>query len=276
MTKQIIMTSPASFGVQYDINPWMHGNLGAVDINRAVQQWSELRNVLWNAGVDVIVMPRAPDYCPDAVFTANAGLLYQNTFIPSRFKHEERQVEEPYFINWFLDHKYNVNLALPTDRNIQSFEGAGDALFSVDRTNLWYGFGFRSSFNYKHVLEELLPPEVMVRPLQLVDPRWYHLDTCFCPLDTGHLLWYPGAFTEYAQYTIELWYGENAIAVSEEDALRFACNAVSVDDSVVLPLVSIDLVSELVDHNLVPIQTNMSEFLKSGGACKCLTLEVIA
>ena len=269
--KQIIMTDPASFAVQYDINPWMHGNFGSINTNNATQQWRDLKSALEGAGADVIVLPPAPDNCPDAVFTANAGSLYKGSFIPSRFRHPERQVEEPYFIDWFLSQKYLVNLD-PPDR-AQSFEGAGDALFNVERNILWFGFGFRSSLSYTAVLKELLP--VTIYSLQLADPRWYHLDTCFCPLDTGHLLWYPPAFSEQAQKDILAVYGDKAIAVSEVDALSFACNAVSIDTTVVLPCVSTELISILTGHKLIPVQVNMSEFLKSGGACKCLTLEVI-
>ncbi len=39
---------------------------------------------------------------------ANAGLVYENMFIPSRFKHPERQVEEPYFEDLFRDYEYDI------------------------------------------------------------------------------------------------------------------------------------------------------------------------
>lgn len=276
--KQIIMTSPTSFAVHYVINPHMEGNEGAIDITKAVQQWSNLRNALIGASVDVIVMPQPPTYCPDAVFTANAGLIYQNKFLPSRFRYEERQAEETYFIDWYLKHCFNIlsDVEIEEPREFNSFEGAGDALFDKSKGILWYGFGFRSSLTYKSTLDrEFDETDMIVRPLGLVDPRWYHLDTCFCPLDNGGCLWYPGAFDEHAQYTIETWYGDSAIAVSEEDALGFACNAVSVGSTVITPTISEDLLYTLNERGYAVVQVEMSEFLKSGGACKCLTLEVI-
>jgi N-dimethylarginine dimethylaminohydrolase len=276
--KTILMTSPASFGVQYEINPWMEGNTGAVDINKAVQQWSELRNSMLVAGVDVVVLPKSPDYCPDAVFTANAGLIYKNKFISSRFRHDERAVEEPFFINWFRAHHYEIvdTASIEATRTVTSFEGAGDALFNINRNILWMGFGFRTSLSFKTFFDQCFDKtDVIVRPLQLVDPRFYHLDTCFCPTDLGHVIWYPKAFDEHAQYVIESWYSTSLIDVSEEDAINFACNAVSCGKDLFMPKISAVLRARLTELGYTVWEHDMSEFLKSGGACKCLTLEVI-
>lgn len=274
MTKQIIMTSPTSFGVQYEINPWMKDNEGLVDQTKAAQQWSELRNTLTSIGADVLVMPRPPENCPDAVFTANAGLIYKGNFIPSRFHHDERAVEEPYFINWMMRY-FRVELQhLPGTREQLSFEGAGDALFDA-KENLWMGFGFRTKLGYKYVLDRFFEnTNVIVRPLELRDPRFYHLDTCFCPLDTGEVLWFPDAFNDHSQYVIEGMFKGKLIPVSEQDAIRFACNAVSVGEHVVLPEVTPYLRQHLSSRGYNVHEHDMSEFIKSGGACKCLTLQV--
>lgn len=275
--KQILMTSPANFNVQYEINPWMNGNLGAVDVTKAAQQWSDLRSALIASGADVIVLPKSPEYCPDAVFTANAGITYYGKFLPARFKYDERAAEEPFFINWFQQHGFEVETRVPNqDRNRFSFEGAGDALFDAEREILWYGIGFRSSFEFKPFLDEYFDAtNVIVRPLELVNPNFYHLDTCFCPLDTGELLWYPGAFSEYSQMVIESWYDGKQIKVHEEDAHLFACNSVSVGKCVVMPKVTPFLRSKLESRGYDVFECDMSEFMKSGGASKCLTLEIV-
>jgi N-dimethylarginine dimethylaminohydrolase len=275
--KQILMTSPVNFNVQYEINPWMNGNLGAVDVKRAAQQWSELRNALAAAGADIIVLPKSPEYCPDAVFTANAGLIYGNHFLPSRFKHEERAIEEPFFINWFTQQKFDVDSRIPnTGRNRCSFEGAGDGLFNRNRSILWYGMGFRSSFEFKALLDQFFEgTDVIVRPLELVNPSFYHLDTCFCPLDTGELLWYPEAFSEYSQMVIDSWYEDKQIRVHAEDAQLFACSSVSIGKSLVTPRITPFLRNSLKTRGYEVTECDMSEFMKSGGAAKCLTLEVV-
>jgi N-dimethylarginine dimethylaminohydrolase len=275
--KQIVMAPPDKFGVQYEINAWMKGNVDTVDVHKAAQQWSNLRNMLVQVGVDVIVMPSPPLECPDAVFTANAGLIYKDIFIPSQFEHPERQAEEPYFIEYF-ERKFHLNpINEESDGRRLSFEGAGDALFSKDRKRLFMGFGFRTHGDAKFALDYLLEQhETLVVPLRLVDPRWYHLDTAFCPLDTGEVLWYPDAFDKYSQSIIEAWYpGDMNIKVSEEDALQFACNAVSVGESIVMPKQTDDLFFNLMDRGYKVHTVDMSQFLRSGGACKCLTLEVI-
>lgn len=271
MAKQIIMCPPDKFAVEYEINPWMKGNVETVNSFKAHQQWNECRNALVTSGADVIVMPSPPVGCPDAVFAANAGLIFKNKFILSRFKHPERQAEEPYFSNYFMS---KFDLWIPEAE--PSNEGAGDALFSSDRQRLFMGFGFRTHGDFKFKLDVLLEDDgVYVIPLRLVDPRWYHLDTAFCPLDTGEVLWYPGAFDAYSQSIVEAWYKDKMIAVSEEDALRFACNAVSIGNTIVMPHQSDELYFKLTDRGYRVVSVDMSQFLRSGGACKCLTLEVV-
>lgn len=280
MTKQIIMCPPHQFAVRYSINPWMEGNLDSVDTFQAHQQWLGCRNALVQAGADVIVMPTPPENCPDAVFAANAGLVYKGMFTPSYFKHPERQVEEEYFINYFVNEKKFVRPIHYSQPNPSkprtSFEGAGDALFSADRTKLFMGYGFRTDADFKWVLDHHYEAtDAIVTPLRLVDPRWYHLDTCFCPLDTGEVLWYRGAFDEYSQSIIDAWYEDKMIEVSEDDALLFACNSVSIGNTIVMPLHSDELFMKLTDRGYRVITVPMSQFLRSGGACKCLTLELV-
>jgi N-dimethylarginine dimethylaminohydrolase len=281
--KQILMCPPTKFQVSYEINVHMEGQIGTTDKFQVVKQWSDLRNALVSAGADVVVCPEPPDYCPDAVFMANAGLIFKDTFIPSQFKHEERRVEEPFFRNWFNEKGFeessfsNYEMSPEEHRPRITFEGAGDALFSADRKTLWMGYGFRTHSDAKHALDWIFEwdEDVIVRPLKLVDPRWYHLDTCFCPLDNGDVLWYPNAFDEYSRDYIETWYpGSRNIKVSEEDALAFACNSISVGRHIVMPQISDDLLFELVKRGFQVSICDMSQFLRSGGACKCLTLEV--
>lgn len=276
------MCPPTKFDVNYIINPWMEGNIDKVDKHRAAQQWSDVRNALVQAGADVIVCPTPSADCPDAVFMANAGLMYNNTVIISHFKHEERVPEEAFFKKWFHNHHYetpNTDYFVEGNtRKQMSFEGAGDALFNVDRSILWMGFGFRSTLSYKRFIEVALEKygeKIIVRPLELVNPNFYHLDTCFCPLDSGELLWYPDAFSEHSRYVIESWYAGKSITVETVDAMKFACNAVSVGKTIVLPEITPSLAFQLEDRGYNVVQVNMDQFLRSGGACKCLTLEAI-
>jgi N-dimethylarginine dimethylaminohydrolase len=109
----------------------------------------------------------------------------------------------------------------------------------------------------------------------LVDPRFYHLDTCFCPLSNGDVMYYPAAFDAESQKRIESRYSAaKRIRVSEADALRFACNAVNVGRTILLNQISAELSAELQSRGFHVIEVELSEFLKAGGAAKCLVLRL--
>ena len=203
------------------------------------------------------------------VFSANAGLVLGKNVVLSRFLHKERQGEEPYFQQWFEQNGFNV-YTLPKDL---PFEGAGDALLDREGRWLWAGYGFRSELDSHPFLAKWLDIEVI--SLRLMDERFYHLDTCFCPLANGYLLYYPGAFDSYSNRVIEMRVApEKRIAIVEADAVNFACNAVNVDSIVIMNKTSDGLKSRLAEVSFQVIETPLTEFLKAGGAAKCLTLRV--
>lgn len=262
-----LMCPPEYFNVAYIINPWMHGNLRRIDNAVAKQQWRALYDVLTDHAVVRLVLPQPGS--PDMVFTANAGLVKQSRFILSRFRYPERQYEEPYFADWFQDRGFEVSF-MPRD---VAFEGAGDALFERGTHCLWMAHGHRSIPAAREVLAERLGIEVVV--LKLVDTRFYHLDTCFCPLEGGYLLYYPPAFDEESRASIESRVAaERRMVIGEEDALAFACNAVNIDGTIVLNHASAGLVRMVSRKGFDVIQTPLSEFMKAGGSAKCLTLRL--
>jgi N-dimethylarginine dimethylaminohydrolase len=157
-------------------------------------------------------------------------------------------------------------IRLPNDIR---FEGAGDALWCGE--HLFAGYHFRSEIASHGAVGELIGHRVL--SLQLVDPRFYHLDTCFCPLSDGRLIYYPGAFDEYARRVIEQNVAER-IEVSESDAGRFGCNAVCIGRHVILPAGCTQLPRDLSGWGFQIHSVNLSEYLKSGGAAKCLTLRL--
>ncbi len=261
------MCPPDHYDVDYVINPWMEGNIHKSSRDRAVDQWHNLHHILKDHTMVDLVAPQ-PGW-PDMVFTANAGLVLGDTVVLSRFFHKERQGEEPHFKQWFEDKGYTV-YELPKDL---PFEGAGDALLDREGRWLWAGYGFRSELDSHPYLAKWLDIEVV--SLRLMDERFYHLDTCFCPLNGGYLLYYPPAFDAYSNRLIEMRVPqEKRIAIEEADAVNFACNAVNIDSVVVMNKVSDDLKGRLVTAGFRVIETPLTEFLKAGGAAKCLTLRV--
>ena len=202
---------------------------------------------------------------PDLVFTANAGLIFGDRFLSSRFRFGVRQGETPHYDAWFAAHGFRVETLPPG----QNFEGAGDALFCGE--TLFAGYRFRSDARSQLWLGERLGVEVL--PLELVDPRYYHLDTCFCPLAEGEAIYYPGAFDEYGRDVLAARI-PNLIAVTAEEAVSFSCNAVVVGRSVVLNDGAPKLAGSLSRAGYSVRTLPLTEFIKSGGSAKCLTLRL--
>jgi len=266
-TQRVLMCPPDYFGVSYVINPWMEGHIASTDSALARRQWEYLRDALAKHA-KILLQPPKPGL-PDIVFTANAGMVLGNKVIVSRFRNFQRQGEESFDRAWFSENGFEI-LDWPQD---VSFEGAGDALFDRAQALLWVGHGFRSDAKAPALLEKMLGRKVAV--INLTDPRFYHLDTCLCPLAGGYLMYFPLAFDERSRALIEsLVPEEKRIQVSEEDAFKFCCNAVDLSGHLFLNGASEDLQNRLQKAGFTPMITPLTEFMKAGGAAKCLTLKL--
>lgn len=264
---RFLMCSPEYFEVAYVINPWMQGNVDHARHAVATAQWHALYDLL-SARASVDVLEGAAGL-PDMPFAANAGLVLGECFIPSRFRHAERRGEEELFTAWFQATGFQV-LHSP---EAYWFEGAGDALLDRAQARLWMGHGHRSDLACADWLRQTLDIDVL--PLRLIDPRFYHLDTCFCPLRGGYVMYYPAAFDAASLALIERHVApELRLVVDEPDALDFACNAVDVGDAVLLNRASAGLISRLRALGFDTLATPLGEFMKAGGAAKCLTLRL--
>jgi len=262
-----LMCSPKLYDVNYVINPWMMGNVHRSSIKEAGAQWERLHSAISRFARVELVEPQPGS--PDMVFTANAGLVRKGVVALSRFLHPERQGEEPHFRKWFGDSGFAVR-EMP---RATPFEGEGDALFEWDGSRLWAGHGVRTLQSTHRCLRDTWDIEVI--SLRLVDPRFYHLDTCFCPLFGGYVMYFPKAFDNESIAKIETRYPEDKrVRVSVSDALRFACNAVNVGRVIVLNEISDELSSQLEMLGFRVVQVPLTEFLKAGGAAKCLVLRL--
>lgn len=270
-TPKILMCPPDYFTVAYAINPWMEdakvGDAYSCDIELAKRQWEKLyQAITTQAGAEVLLMPPV-DGLPDLVFTANAAFVYQNQAVIAHYKFAERQGEEPYCKQWFIEQGFEVT-EMPHDL---FFEGAGDALIWQDR--VFAGYKTRTDIRSHTILSEISGLPVL--SLELMNPKFYHIDVCICPLADGHFIYSPEAFSEYGNRVIEANVPEKKrIPVTVDEANKFACNSVNIHDTVLFNQGSNRLADELQQRGFQVIQVDLSEFLKSGGSSKCLTLRV--
>lgn len=261
----ILMCRPDHFGVEYEINPWMHVSV-AVDPALATAQWEALRATYDRLGVAVDVVEPRPGL-PDMVFTANAAVVWKGNAVLSSFRHPERQGEEPFWGEELERRGLSVQRLDPG----LAFEGAGDALFVGD--TLFCGHAFRTDRAAHAEVGRRLGVEVV--SLELVDPRFYHLDTCFCPLNGRTVLFAPDALAPASARLVRKLV-PHVIQVPLEVAAGFACNAMPVDGVVVSSLAAGRLERPLADAGFRTVELPMSEFMKSGGGVRCLSLPLDA
>lgn len=264
---KILMCPPDHFTVDYVINPWMAGQEGVLDRDRASAQWTTLRDTIAEYA-EVVTMQPQPDL-PDLVFTANAGAVYGDKAIASHFMPMERRPEEPHYKKWFADNGFEL---LALDEKI-GFEGAGDCLFDRRGDWLWTGYGFRTEIEAHAEIQKFFDIEVV--SIKLTDSRFYHIDTAFCPLTDGFLMYHPPAFDFDSRVAIESRVPPHKrIIVDTMDAGNFACNAVNIGDRVILNSASQPLKARLMLAGFHVSEVDLSEFLKAGGSAKCLTLKL--
>lgn len=260
---RLVMSRPDYFKIAYEINPWMRISRQP-HLKRSLKQWETLFLTLTKdvkAGVALIPPVRN---CPDLVFTANAGFVSGKQFLASRFKYAERRKEEPHFKRWFKARGYRSRTV---PRGV-FFEGEGDLLYQGGQ--LFLGCRFRSQSRVHRALSAWLRERVL--PLELVDKRFYHLDTCFLPLSRNTLLYYPGAFDPYARKVIQSFI-PHPVALSEREAKKFVLNGVVVGKTLVTNEGLSAKTKRIVRREgFRIIELDLSEFHKSGGSAKCLTL----
>ncbi len=260
--RSYLMCPPVHFAVTYAINPWMRPDRPA-DAALAMRQWARLRQVYLDLGHDVRTIEPVAGL-PDMVFAANGATVVGGAVLGVRFTHPERAGEAGAYLQWFRDSGYEEVRAAGAVN-----EGEGDILFTGQV--LLAGYGFRSDRAAARELAEAFGLPVV--SLRLVDPRFYHLDTALCVLDSDTAMYYPAAFDDEARAAIAGQFAE-LIEAKDEDAEVLGLNAVSDGLHVVLPVQARKLAAQLRERGFSPIGVDVSELLKGGGGAKCCTLEL--
>jgi N-dimethylarginine dimethylaminohydrolase len=265
--RHYLMCRPEHFAVTYAINPWMRPDL-PVDRDRALAQWEALRTAYLDLGHRVDLLDPLPGL-PDMVYAANGATVVGGRVLGARFRHPERAAEAAAHRAWFTAHGY-----APVEPEFVN-EGEGDLLVTGDGAGdvVLAGTGFRTDPRAHAEAERVLGRPVV--PLELVDPRFYHLDTALAVLDERTVAWYPDAFSPASQAVLRSRYPD-AVVATAADAAVLGLNAVSDGRHVVLPAAAVDLAAALAGRGFVPVPVETSELLLGGGGPKCCTLEVRA
>ncbi len=260
--RRYLMCEPRHFAVTYAINPWMDPSQ-PVDTELAVRQWRALAETYRRLGNDVLEIEPI-EGLPDMVFAANGATVAKGRVYGAKFRYAERVPEGPAYLDWFRGAGY-------TETHAAQFvnEGEGDLLVAGSR--LLAGTGFRTDPAAHVEAGAFLGLPVVT--LELVDPRYYHLDTALCVLGPDEIAYFPGAFSPASQAVLRELYPD-AIIATAADAAVLGLNGVSDGFHVVLPIEAVALAATLLARGYQPVPVSLSELRKAGGGPKCCTLEL--
>ena len=269
-----LMTDPACFDVSYQINPWMAPKAWRPEHRGAALAASaKLKAALKAAGAQVETI-EAVRGLPDLVFPANAAVVLDGRVLVARFRYPERQGEEAIFRSVFtrLQARGLIEEIVDLPEGVLQ-EGAGDCIWDADRQHFWVGYGPRSSKASVGAIARTFGEEVVA--LELASDRFYHLDTCFCPLAGGKVLYYPPAFTPAALATIRAHVAEDQrIEASDEEAAAFCVNAVNLGSKVIMARAPASLRAKLAARGYSLTEIDLDPFILSGGGAYCMTLRL--
>jgi N-dimethylarginine dimethylaminohydrolase len=273
----IMVVDPAHFDVSYVINPWMKPGAWAADPvghqKEARASFDALRAALSAAGAHVETVPGVAGQ-PDMVFPANAAVVLDGRAIVARFACAERRGEEqPYLaaLQSYVERGMLDEVAILPEGCFQ--EGAGDAIWDITRQFFWTGYGQRSVFAATEALARFFDKRVVA--LELATPQFYHLDTCFCPLSGGEVLFYPPAFTAASLALIHAHVApEQRLEASAEDAAAFCVNAVCLGKTVVMARAPDHVRGMLAERGYKVADVDLDPFILSGGGAYCMTLRL--
>lgn len=266
---QIMMVTPQCFNVLNAQNPHMvdeSGNLNKIDLRLAAYQWQGLKDAYLKLGID-IVQVAGQALLSDMVFCANPFFCFKKgkhiEVILSNMKYSERQGEVEFFKTWFAEKGMKIH-------HIQSkFEGMGDFLWSSRFDKIFAGHGFRTEKSALQEVEGLVDQPII--PLKLINPNFYHLDTCLSVINNKTAAFVPSAFGPKAIKLLESHF-DHLIEVDEKEAKHLlACNCHCPDEkNVIIQLGCEKLKASLRSIGLKTLEVDTSEFIKAGGSIFCM------
>lgn len=256
--KTALMCKPDYFEVKYSINPWMKNEI--VDKNLAFFQWNNYKNALESSGVRVETI-NPHESSPDMVFAADQAVTIGGKTLISNFKYKQRREESGNYKKWFVKNNFNLKF-LP--ENVY-FEGGGESAWVNNK--LLIGTGFRTSLNACEHIQKILDVEVTC--LELINPNFYHLDTCLFVLNNETAFYYPNAFSKKANMRLKKLFN-NLIKITKTEVFNFAANSVVLNNNVFMQKNNKSMKNKIDNLGYKTHELDFSEFMKSGGGAHCL------
>lgn len=281
---KVLMVSPEHFDVVYAINPHMtndKGELNTVNRELAQLQWRNLKAIFEQTGINVEIIPGEKNL-PDMVFAANQSFLFKNNstgkfeVLISNMRSEFRKPETLYFYNWYKEHGYKVYTSEEIFRDYPRlcFEGNGDIIPHPDFSFYWGGIGPRTDAKVYEILAKKLNLNFLT--LDLIHPEFYHLDTCFLVLNNHTCAYVAEAFDSAGLKLINSKF-KSLIRIDQQEAKKyFAGNAFCPDGKNVIMHPGASRFKEaLVKNNFNVLETDTSEYMKSGGSVFCMKMALV-
>jgi N-dimethylarginine dimethylaminohydrolase len=268
----------------FEVTPGQYGQNEYIDINARIdrtkfmKQHKELENAF--SSIITYTLNDVHESLPDIVFIANGGLSLpriSRTILLPNMKYEQRKRELPYLMGIYNDLGLNM---IPFPKEI--FEGQAELKWFHGGTLAVGGYGFRSTRKSFTVLNKLLssiysqkglqPPKLLV--LKLEDPLYYHLDVAMLEYDDTKCIVHKKAFSAESIASLKKFLGSKNVSVIDvEDSI--CLNAVVDGDTLVthkLDKKDKKLLEDLTKRKVHEVNT--SEFEKSGGSVRCMTLQI--
>lgn len=276
---KVLLCHPQWFDVIDEKNVHMKGQKGNIDKTKALLQWEKLvyeyKKISVEGGLSEVSILPGVQGLEDMVFAANQTFPFldergQKKLILSNMKHPNRQKEVAYYEHFFENKEYEI-LHLP---KALLFEGMGDLLKVPGQYRCLCGHGFRTAFQTISHLEMLTDYEII--PLELINPNFYHLDTCISLIDKDTVLYVPSAFAAESQSKLKQLF-THCIEVPEQEAAQgFALNMHVVTSerkkTAILQEGNTQTEELLKQLNVEVVPIDTSEYIKSGGSVFCLKM----
>jgi arginine dihydrolase len=267
--QSVLVVPPTHFDVIDVKNPFMTGRTGTVDKSIARLQWNELKAAFEKAGARVRELAPLPG-CEDMVFCANPAFLGiddsgRKICAPSRMTYPSRRAEVAAMVAWCEAEGYDI--VRMGDGDLR-FEGGGDAIWHPGRRLIWGGYGWRSDRDTYEPLAAAFGAPVFL--IKLASPTYYHLDTCFCPIDERTVIVHSPAIADEGMQLVRRTF-ERIIEVDAVQAEAFACNGAPLfGRAVVLDHRAAQTGLRLRQAGYDVLEVDTGEFLKSGGSAYCM------